>query len=211
MVQGKIVDWKADRGFGFIRPRVGGGDVFLHISDLRHDGYEPQIGDEVSYSLKQDAYGRPRAARVVVAGVSRSRAGISRSRHQWADLLAVLVPAIFFLGLYGMEDYWPALYIYLGMSIAALIVYGLDKQSAISGDWRTSEATLHWIGFFGGWPGAILAQLLFRHKTRKPSFQFVFWMIVAVHIGFWAWLQIAGLPLDELIRQGRVFADSILR
>lgn len=207
MVQGKIVDWKTDRGFGFIRPLNAGGDVFLHVSDIRHDGYEPQIGDAVSFSLKQDAHGRPRAARAVIAGVPRP----DRSSHEWADLLALLVPAIFLLGLYGMEDYWPALYIYLGMSIAAFIVYGIDKQSARTGDWRTSEATLHWIGFLGGWPGAILAQLLFRHKTRKPSFQFVFWTIVAVHIGFWAWRQIAGLPLDELMRQGRAIVDSILR
>jgi uncharacterized membrane protein YsdA (DUF1294 family)/cold shock CspA family protein len=207
MVQGKIVDWKADRGFGFVRPRDGGGDVFLHISDIRHDGYEPHIGDEVSFSLEQDAHGRPRAAWAVIAGIPRP----GRSSHEWADLLAVLVPAIFLLGLYGMEDYCPALFAYLGMSILAFIVYAQDKQSAKSGDWRTSEATLHWIDFLGGWPGAILAQLLFRHKTRKPSFQFVFWAIVAVHIGFWAWLQIAALPLDELMRHGRAFVNSILR
>ncbi|MBE9553909.1 MAG: cold shock and DUF1294 domain-containing protein [Proteobacteria bacterium] len=207
MAQGKIVDWKFDRGFGFVRPKDGGRDVFLHISDIRHEGYEPQVGDEVSYSLKLDDQGRPRAARAVIAGVARP----GRSSHKWADLLALLVPAIFFVGLYGMEDYWPVLYIYLVTSIVAFVVYGLDKQSARSGDWRTSEATLHWIGFLGGWPGATLAQLLFRHKTRKPLFQFVFWMIVAVHIGFWAWLQIAGLPLDELFGHMLAIADSILR
>lgn len=207
MAKGKIVAWKADRGFGFIQPRAGGGDVFLHIGDIRHARYEPQIGDEVSFSLKKDDHGRPRAARAVIAGVARP----GRSSQEWADLIALLVPAIFLMGLYGMEDYWPALYVYLGMSILALIVYAQDKRSAKAGDWRTSEATLHWIGFLGGWPGAILAQAMFRHKTRKPSFQFVFWTIVAVHIGFWAWLQIAGLPLDELMRQGWTIADSILR
>ena len=207
MAQGKIVDWKAGRGFGFIRPRDGSGDVFLHISDIRHDGYEPQVGDEVSFSLKQDAHGRPRAARAVIAGVARP----GRFSHEWADLLALLVPAVFLLGLYGMDEYRLALFAYLVMSMAAFIAYGLDKQSAKSGDWRTSEVTLQWMGFLGGWPGAILAQVMFRHKTRKPSFQFVFWMIVAVHIGFWVWLQITELPLDELMRHGLEIADSILR
>jgi len=202
MAKGKIVHWKVDRGFGFIQPCGDGGDVFLHIGDLRHVGYEPKIGDEVSYSLKQDDHGRPRAAMAVIAGVALPR----RSAHQWADLLALLVPAIFVAGLYGMEDYWPVPYAYLGMSILAVIVYAEDKQSARAGAWRTPEATLHWIGFLGGWPGAIVAQAMFRHKTRKPLFQFVFWAIVAVHIGFWAWLQLAGLPLDELMQQGRAFA-----
>lgn len=205
MAKGKIVHWKVDRGFGFIQPRGGGGDVFLHVGDLRHVGYEPKIGDEVSYSLKQDVHGRPRAARAVIAGVALPR----RSAHRWADLLALLVPAIFVAGLYGMEDYWPVLYVYLGMSILAVIAYAQDKQSARAGAWRTPEAALHWIGLLGGWPGAVLAQAIFRHKTRKPSFQFVFWMIVAVHIGFWARLQIRGLPLDELMRQMLVFANSL--
>ena len=72
-------------------------------------------------------------------------------------------------------------------------------------------STLHWIGFLGGWPGAIVAQAILRHKTRKPSFQFVFWAIVAVHIGFWGWLQIAGLPRDELFGRVLDILDSILR
>jgi uncharacterized membrane protein YsdA (DUF1294 family)/cold shock CspA family protein len=204
MAKGKIVHWKAERGFGFIRPRDGGGNVFLHIGDIRHDGYEPQIGDDVSYSLKKDAHGRPRAAGVVVAGVGRSR-------REWFVALAALVPAGFLLALYGMEAYRPALFAYLGMSMVTFVAYGIDKRSARTGGWRTPEARLHLFGLLGGWPGAIPAQLLFRHKTRKPSFQFVFWMIVAVHIGFWGWLQITGLSPDELIRQGRGFADSILR
>lgn len=211
MAKGKIVDWKLDRGFGFVRPHDGGRDVFLHISDIRHDDYEPKIGDEVSFSLKQDAQGRQRAEMVIVAGVRRSRADIQRSRNKWADVLAVLVSAIFFLGLYGMDEYRPVLFVYLGMSVAAVIAYAIDKQSAMSGGWRTSEATLHSIDLLGGWPGAILAQLLFRHKTRKPSFQFVFWMIVAAHIGFWAWLQITGQPLDELVGLLLKIADAISR
>lgn len=34
---------------------------------------------------------------------------------------------------------------------------------------------------FGGWPGAFLAQRQFRHKTAKPTFQTVFWLIVLIH------------------------------
>jgi len=50
----------------------------------------------------------------------------------------------------------------------------------------------------GGWPGALLAQQLFRHKTRKLSYQLLFWAIVLLHQVFWAaWLFFGGrfLPL----------------
>ncbi|MFH7439600.1 DUF1294 domain-containing protein, partial [Pseudomonas syringae pv. tagetis] len=33
----------------------------------------------------------------------------------------------------------------------------------------------------GGWPGAVLALQVFRLKSRKVSFQIVFWMFVLVH------------------------------
>ncbi|WP_272956342.1 DUF1294 domain-containing protein [Cupriavidus necator] len=35
----------------------------------------------------------------------------------------------------------------------------------------------------GGWPGALAAQHLLRHKNRKQEFQIVFWATVALHIG----------------------------
>ena len=31
--------------------------------------------------------------------------------------------------------------------------------------------TLHWLEFLGGWPGALIAQRVIRHKNKKTSFQ----------------------------------------
>lgn len=61
-------------------------------------------------------------------------------------------------------------------SFAAFIAYGMDKSAARRKLRRTPESTLHALGFAGGWPGALIAQYLFRHKTIKRSFQAVFWM-----------------------------------
>lgn len=36
-----------------------------------------------------------------------------------------------------------------------------------------------------------MAQQVFRHKTRKGSYQFVFWLAVLANIGALAWLLIA--------------------
>ena len=44
---------------------------------------------------------------------------------------------------------------------------------------------MHGVELLGGWPGALLAQQMFRHKTRKLSYQLSFWLIVAVHQVVW--------------------------
>ena len=108
--------------------------------------------------------------------------------YGWIDVFKLLIAALFFPGLYLLNAPRPALYGYVGMSVVAFIAYAVDKRRSKKGGWRTPEATLHWIEFLGGWPGAVPAQLLFRHKTRKSVFQITFWAIVAAHIGFWVWL-----------------------
>ena len=63
---------------------------------------------------------------------------------------------------------------YVTMSIITLIMYGLDKAAARKRESRISERSLLLCGLACGWPGAILAQKLFRHKTIKPSFRLAF-------------------------------------
>jgi uncharacterized membrane protein YsdA (DUF1294 family) len=78
---------------------------------------------------------------------------------------------------------------YAGMSIVTLAAYGIDKQRARRGRWRIRERTLHLLELLGGWPGALLAQPLFRHKRRKFSFLAITWLIAFSHLTFWiAWL-----------------------
>ena len=70
-------------------------------------------------------------------------------------------------------------------SVVAFGVYWYDKQQAKNGQWRTPEKVLHGVELLGGWPGALVAQQVFRHKTRKVSYQVWFWLIVAVHQAVW--------------------------
>lgn len=194
MVRGEIVDWKVERGFGFIRPHGGGPDVFLHIRQVRPPGYEPRIGDKVRFSITQDKQGRPRAGSATISGVAPTA-------REWAFALALAVAVGFMLGLYAAQEYRPVFWGYLGMSVVAFTAYGIDKFRAVSGAWRTPEATLHTLGLLGGWPGAIPAQLLFRHKTAKASFQTTFWLIASAHIGFWIWVSLSGQSPADLLRQ----------
>lgn len=64
--------------------------------------------------------------------------------------------------------------IYGTMSIITLIMYGLDKAAARKRESRISERSLLLCGLACGWPGGMLAQRLFRHKTVKPSFRIAF-------------------------------------
>lgn len=74
-----------------------------------------------------------------------------------------------------------ALVAYSLASLLSLWLYYQDKQASMRGQWRTSEFTLLLSGLLCGWPGALLAQRLFRHKTKKRGFQFVFWLSVVAN------------------------------
>ena len=47
---GTVKFFKDDRGFGFVEPRNGGNDVFLHASALREAGHHTASeGDQITY------------------------------------------------------------------------------------------------------------------------------------------------------------------
>jgi uncharacterized membrane protein YsdA (DUF1294 family) len=78
--------------------------------------------------------------------------------------------------------------VYLTLSLATFLIYAWDKSAAKAGRRRTPEKILHVLGLTGGWPGAILAQQLLRHKSGKREFQTVFWVTVMLNCGALIWL-----------------------
>lgn len=77
----------------------------------------------------------------------------------------------------------------IALNAATLLLYGYDKRQAVTGGTRVPEAALHLAALCGGSPGALLAQILFRHKTRKLGFKAVFIAIVLLQVvviyGYW--------------------------
>ncbi len=62
-------------------------------------------------------------------------------------------------------------------------LYGWDKRAAKRhGASRVPEFLLQLLALFGGSPGAYIGQKLFRHKTKKASFQLAFRLIVFLQI-----------------------------
>lgn len=60
--------------------------------------------------------------------------------------------------------------LFIILNLAVFVATGMDKFLATQGRRRISEASLLIMGALGGAPGLWAAMLLFRHKTRKPSF-----------------------------------------
>ena len=75
--------------------------------------------------------------------------------------------------------------VYALMSLITVVAYSVDKRTAKLGRPRTPEATLHVLELLGGWPGALVAQRVFRHKNAKVGYQMVFWLIGAAHAAGW--------------------------
>lgn len=70
----------------------------------------------------------------------------------------------------------------VAINFVTIVAYGVDKRAAIKGKWRVPEIQLHTLELLGGWPGAFIAQRLFHHKTKKKSFQSMFWLMLFLQI-----------------------------
>ena len=190
--QGRITNWKDEQGYGFVTPNGGSEPLFLHIKAFSRRQPRP-VGDEiVTYEVSMDARGRPRATAVqFVRGTGRKQPVASNAPGRWPLVLVVLVFALLAGATVANRLPVTVIALYAGTSLIAFVAYALDKAAARAGRWRTQESTLHLLALIGGWPGALLAQRQFRHKTAKTSFRVVFWATVLLNCGALGWLTTA--------------------
>lgn len=187
--KGLLTAWDDAKGFGFITPEGGGERVFAHIRSYAGRG-RPVSNRKVTYSITKDDQGRPRAGRFQYAGAAK--VGASIAPGVWVAAAVVLVFFTMLAGLFH-RGYMPVsiLAAYGGVSLVLFVMYWIDKRAAQRGAQRTAEKTLHLFELCCGWPGALLAQQAFRHKTRKGGYQFVFWLAVLCNLGALGWLLVA--------------------
>jgi uncharacterized membrane protein YsdA (DUF1294 family) len=106
----------------------------------------------------------------------------------WLAAAAVLLVLVFttsYVRLHWTSDVYLAATVLFSM--IAFAAMGLDKSKAGRGKTRIPELSLHMFEMLGGWSGSMLGQRTFRHKTRKLTYQGVFWGIVFVHLALIAW------------------------
>lgn len=181
--KGTLTQWNDDRGFGFIKPTGGGQDIFAHIKSFEGQTARPQIGQSVTFEVETGSDGKKRARRVLPAHFSDKKLATKPNLINGSSFLAILVFAIAFgvaAVLWRIPRWVPALY--GAASLICFWAYLADKSAARRGSWRTSESTLHFLALIGGWPGAIVAQQILRHKTTKASFRATFWVTVFANV-----------------------------
>jgi uncharacterized membrane protein YsdA (DUF1294 family)/cold shock CspA family protein len=193
-LQGKITSWKDDQGYGVVTQN--GADknktAFVHIKAFSERSRRPKLGDLITYEANLDEKRRFRAddvkfvkrAPVKFSSLDVGGANTSPISRAFVYLFFVVLILAVLIGRLP----WLILGIYLLTSVLAYVAYGMDKAAAESRRWRTPENTLHFFGLVGGWPGALVAQQRLRHKTSKTSFQFMFWLTVALNCGALVWL-----------------------
>jgi len=188
---GRIIEWNDDRGFGFVTPNGGGDRAFVHIKAFGRGSNRPVAGTLVSYEPVKDEKGRLNASGVRFVG-QQPRNEFARGRKGTRTTIGIVILLALVLGwLVGKIPVVVAL-AYSVMSVAAIMLYGIDKSAARNDRQRTPENTLHLVGLIAGWPGALIAQDLFRHKSRKTQFQAVFWTTVVLNCAGLAWLLASG-------------------
>ncbi len=78
--KGKLINWKDERGFGFIKPDHGDKEIFLHISALKRINRRPKVGDTILYELTTESNGKVRASNASIEGVISEALDINRSQ-----------------------------------------------------------------------------------------------------------------------------------
>jgi uncharacterized membrane protein YsdA (DUF1294 family)/cold shock CspA family protein len=191
---GRITEWNDEKGFGFVVPNGGGTRVFLHISQFQGRSRRPVVGDLISYLPVVDDRGRSNAQQIRPVGMKvqavRRPSRVSRA--------ALGGGALTFASVAYASGALPLLLlgIYLGASALSYLMYGWDKSAAQNDRRRVPEGNLHLADLLGGWPGALIAQQRFRHKTKKQSFLFVFWLTVFINLATCFWLVRSGLAAE---------------
>jgi uncharacterized membrane protein YsdA (DUF1294 family)/cold shock CspA family protein len=200
-IDGTLKSWNDDRGFGFIEPSLGGQEIFVHIKAFEARSGRPQIGQRLTFEIEMSAEGKKRARRVQPVQAARSA---SRQRNEspvrWGTASYFAIPAFLIVFLVAAILWripgWVA-GLYFAASVVCFIAYAIDKSAATAGRRRVSEDTLIFLGLACGWPGAIIAQQLLRHKSTKASFRSGFWGSVVLNVlGFLA----LNSPVFSLLR-----------
>ena len=176
--EGKLKSWNDERGFGFIDLSKGVDEIFVHIKSFPAGTGRLSVDLLLTFEVEQGPKGKKRAQAVQLLAAAFRR---PEACGTWTVARVLAVPA--FISVYLLvAARWPVsswVAAFYGIaSLVAFVAYALDKSAARHGRWRTPESTLHGLGLVGGWPGALLAQQLLRHKSSKPSFVAAFWATV---------------------------------
>ena len=189
-LQGKIINWNDDKGFGFVEPNGGGDRAFVHIKAFKPRSRRPVNGEVIIYELVRENNNRFKATNIKFARDAKALSNRSKvkSGRQFGATFTVLFCIGLSVSIFSGKLPLIVAGLYVAMSLITFMAYAIDKSAAQNGRWRTKESTLHFFSIIGGWPGAYFAQKKLRHKSSKKEFKNVYWVTVFVNLGGLVWL-----------------------
>jgi uncharacterized membrane protein YsdA (DUF1294 family)/cold shock CspA family protein len=179
-VVGRLTQWKDDQGYGFITPDDGGSPVFVNVRSFANREQCPVRNGFVLYRMVIDGKDRPRAEDVEFLVDADSEPTTS---VKGPGILALAVFFLLFVANSVREGKLPVavLGLYIMASSLAFVFYKRDRAMAETHQRKLPENTLHLWSLIGGWPGAALAQKLAHPRSRRRSFQIVYWITIVLN------------------------------
>ena len=208
---GVLVDWRDDRGFGFIRRPGNAGKIYVHMKSIGKSVDRPKHGDKLEYTVGTDKTGRPVALDVTFLRDTPPPppqpkpllAAHSHAPHTVMGVATRVVGAAVILALLSANviterlPVWIAA-LYLIAGVGSFLLYRQDKLAAVGQGWRKPEIRLQLLDLTFGIIGGLFAQHVFRHKTYKPEFVSITALIAALHI------LLLGLILFDVFAPGSI-------
>lgn len=189
-ISGVVSEWNDQKGYGFISVNDEPIRIVFHIGDLSGHSVRPKVQEKVTFTLAKDGRGNLRATdvhRPITFGFSFA--------------LVIWFITTFVASLYLLN--YPTFMIsyLLLISGTTYSLYALDKVVSNHSRWQIPESLFHLASVLGGWPGAVFAQSLLRHKPISPSFNACFWLSVFLSLTLYTW---------SLTPNGRVDLQALL-
>jgi uncharacterized membrane protein YsdA (DUF1294 family)/cold shock CspA family protein len=188
---GELTSWDDARGFGFVAVDGGIPRLFVHISAFPKDSARPREHARLDFEIERGSDGRSRAINLAplhdAVTAHGNNVGIATGEQRDTQVVVGIAVFVGFLAVLAtLDTHWGVprwvFALYGVTSLSAFLGYAMDKRAAKEHQWRVREGTLLALGILGGWPGAILAQQVLHHKTRKVAFRRAFWGTVALNI-----------------------------
>lgn len=170
-MQGIIINYNEEKGYGFIKTSVYEENVFVHIKEVKN-AKELEVGQSVTFEVVNNPKG--------LAAINVSAGAKAKSPYVTFGIASlILIMALFTV----TTNYIQPLIAYLvAINLTTFVLYGYDKFISSTEKLRVPELNLQILALLGGSPSALMAQKFFRHKTIKGTFQIVYWVIVVLQI-----------------------------
>ena len=89
----------------------------------------------------------------------------------------VVLALVYFSPVHYVHDLHSKILVYAGFifieNLVAFLVFRMDKQRAVDGEWRVPEVTLHVLCTMFGAVGAYVSMFHHNHKTSKENFMYI--------------------------------------